>query len=507
MRATRITLKNWMGIESKAFDIGESGVLIKGKNRSGKTSIMQGFVAALTGAGIDPEHIRAGADRTEILIDFADPVAQVRRIGRRSGNNNLETDGIGLGKQQTRLDELIGPSINPISLLNAKPSERRKMILEAMPAAVTADDMARWTGAPWTGPVDGHGLEVIHKARDVTYAQRTDANKLAKSTKAAWEAASAEAKRLGKAAPVGITIPLPGEEQKPIAAAREALAALEQRKLQAAEQEHKALGTREKIAKLRKDAVDLETHGQVVPPLSEWTALCEKVDSATIEVSRLKRELVQAEEALEESRSAAIEYKRCQEAGNENTRQMSEMRRQAADLEASLASVAIAAPGEAELEAARAELNKAHAHAMLVCRGREAHDALAYAAKLGDEMADAQNAAAALDAIVETLTNVAPAELMARTEGIKGLTFTDDGGIALDGVALDLLSGQEAIDFCVRVAKRAHPKCKLLTADKLEQLDPESLEAFVKMATADGWQLIGTRVEAGEMVIELLEAA
>ena len=77
MRATRITLKNWMGIESKAFDIGESGVLIKGKNRSGKTSIMQGFVAALTGAGIDPEHIRAGADRTEILIDFADPVAQV----------------------------------------------------------------------------------------------------------------------------------------------------------------------------------------------------------------------------------------------------------------------------------------------------------------------------------------------------------------------------------------------------------------------------------------------
>ena len=97
--------------------------------------------------------------------------------------------------------------------------------------------------------------------------------------------------------------------------------------------------------------------------------------------------------------------------------------------------------------------------------------------------------------------------ITARSATIKGLTFTADGGIALDGVALDLLSGQEAIDFCIRVAKRAHPKCKLLTADKLEQLDPESLEAFVKMATADGWQLIGTRVEAGEMVIELLEAA
>jgi hypothetical protein len=122
-------------------------------------------------------------------------------------------------------------------------------------------------------------------------------------------------------------------------------------------------------------------------------------------------------------------------------------------------------------------------------------------------MTEAQKAADELDAIVTTLTTAAPAELAARTEMIKGLTFTDDGGLALDGVVLDLLSGQEAIDFCVQVAKRAHPKCKLLTADKLEQLDPESLEAFVKMATADGWQLIGTRVEAGEMVIELLEAA
>ena len=139
MRATRITLKNWMGIESKAFDIGEGGVLIKGKNRSGKTSIMQAFVSALTGAGIDPDHIRAGADKAEILIDFTDPVAQVRRVGRRSGNNGLETDGIGLGKQQTRLDELIGPSIRPLALLNAKPAERRKMILEAMPAEVTAE--------------------------------------------------------------------------------------------------------------------------------------------------------------------------------------------------------------------------------------------------------------------------------------------------------------------------------------------------------------------------------
>jgi DNA repair exonuclease SbcCD ATPase subunit len=79
-----------MGIESKAFEIGTGGALIKGKNRSGKTSIMQAFVSALTGVGIDSNHIRAGADRAEILIDFADPVAQARRIARRLIGTRVE---------------------------------------------------------------------------------------------------------------------------------------------------------------------------------------------------------------------------------------------------------------------------------------------------------------------------------------------------------------------------------------------------------------------------------
>ena len=507
MRATRITLKNWMGIESKAFDIGEGGVLIKGKNRSGKTSIMQAFVSALTGAGIDPDHIRAGADKAEILIDFTDPVAQVRRVGRRSGNNGLETDGIGLGKQQTRLDELIGPSIRPLALLNAKPAERRKMILEAMPAEVTAEDLLLWTGDKWEPDQSRHGLEVIADVRKHYYDLRTAANAAAKEAQRKHEEARARAKSLESPAHVGVLVPLPGEEDQPVRAAEEALGELNRRRSQAADQEEKSQGTRERIAALRKEAVDLESHGPVVPPLSEWTELCVTLDSATVEVSRLKAKLAQAEEVLERAHSAAIEYKRRQEAGNENTRRMAEKRQQANDLEATLASTAIMAPAESEIKQAALSRDQAEEHRLLVRSARAAHDAIVDAAELGDDATDAEAEADRLNAIVETLTTLAPAQLAARSDTIKGLTFTADGGIALDGVALDLLSGQEAIDFCIRVAKRAHPKCKLLTADKLEQLDPESLEAFVKMATADGWQLIGTRVEAGEMVIELLEAA
>jgi DNA repair exonuclease SbcCD ATPase subunit len=496
-----------MGIESKAFEIGTGGALIKGKNRSGKTSIMQAFVSALTGAGIDPDHIRAGADKAEILIDFTDPVAQVRRVGRRSGNNGLETDGIGLGKQQTRLDELIGPSIRPLALLNAKPAERRKMILEAMPAEVTAADLLLWTGDKWEPDQSRHGLEVIADVRKHYYDMRTSANAAAKEAQRKHEEARAKAKALESPAHGGVLVPLPGEEDQPVRAAEEALAELNRRRSQAAEQEEKSKGTRERIAEMRARADSIESNEPPAPSVSERLSIDSEITRLNEKIGDLKEQLHIAESLLASEKEKLSSHLHRQESANSNSRNIDQLRRQAAEVETSLASVAIAPPAESEFGRAALARDQAEEHRLLVRSARAAHDALVEAAALGDDATDAEAEADRLNAIVETLTARAPAELAARSDTIKGLTFTADGGIALDGVALDLLSGQEAIDFCIRVAKRAHPKCKLLTADKLEQLDPESLEAFVKMATADGWQLIGTRVEAGEMVIELLEAA
>lgn len=507
MRATRITLKNWMGIESKAFDIGEGGVLIKGKNRSGKTSIMQAFVSALTGAGIDPDHIRAGADKTEILIDFTDPVAQVRRIGRRSGNHGLETDGLGLGKQQARLNEILGPSISPMALLNAKPVDRRKIILEAMPATVTAEDLLRWTGDKWEPDPARHGLEVIADVRKHYYELRTKANADAKEAQRKHEEARAKANSLASPAHVGVLMPLPGEEEKPVEAAHAALTALNQRRLQAAEQEQKAAGTRAKIAEMCAQAIEEDGKRGTQLEKADLEALNANLNETDARVRELEAELQAWKVARQEASDALNAAVTRNREWNESEASSRTLRSRADELEASLTSSAIAAPSDPEMEAARAEVVRAEKEAELVRSARAAHDALAEAAALGDDATDAVAEADRLNAIVTRLTDAAPAEIAARSASIKGLTFTENGGIALDGVALDLLSGQEAIDFCVQVAKRAHPKCKLLTVDKLEQLDPESLEAFIRSATADGWQLVGTRVQAGELVIELLEAA
>jgi hypothetical protein len=76
--------------------------------------------------------------------------------------------------------------------------------------------------------------------------------------------------------------------------------------------------------------------------------------------------------------------------------------------------------------------------------------------------------------------------------------------VTLDGVALSDLSGAEQMRFSIDLSKRLNPVAGILIVDGLERLDDDALDAFVEMATADGHQLIGTRVSRGELVIEAL---
>jgi hypothetical protein len=71
---------------------------------------------------------------------------------------------------------------------------------------------------------------------------------------------------------------------------------------------------------------------------------------------------------------------------------------------------------------------------------------------------------------------------------------------------LDDLSGSEQLAFSVDLAKRLSPNGRLLCVDKLEAFDPDALAEFVALCTSGGWQLLGTRVERGELVIESIEA-
>ena len=65
---------------------------------------------------------------------------------------------------------------------------------------------------------------------------------------------------------------------------------------------------------------------------------------------------------------------------------------------------------------------------------------------------------------MRSLTEQAPAELLAQCDGIPGLSLDGDD-ILLDGVRLDSLCGAEQVRFCVEVARRANAKSKILVVD------------------------------------------
>jgi hypothetical protein len=58
--------------------------------------------------------------------------------------------------------------------------------------------------------------------------------------------------------------------------------------------------------------------------------------------------------------------------------------------------------------------------------------------------------------------------------------------------------------FAVEVARRSNPKSKILIVDGIERIADDRLEDFIREATSDGYQLIASRVDRGELVVEAI---
>jgi hypothetical protein len=502
MKITKVIVKNFCGLEHCEVDVPPDGIVAKGGNRKGKTSLLRAIHAGFTSQGVGPEAIRIGAERAEILIE-TDALLKVRKAITAKGDSLTVTNAQGdkWARPQSRLTEMLGTTLDPLAFFLAKGPDRRKQILAAMPAQVTAEDMALWTGGRWEGSVDGHGLEVIGRARAEFYFQRTGANRVAKASAEAAKAKQATADELAaKAPPVAVDVAV---AQAQLAAAMAAISLLEQRQAQAEAQEKRAAGTREKIALLRGEAEEIAMRGPVVPPLSERNAIDSQITAHRDRIATLKRELAAEGELLAAAQAKLDDFVAREEAGNRATAAAAQKLQQAADLEASLASVAIAAPTPEEIAAAADAGCKARdAWADAEAAAVAAHALAEFRAAHAQAEADAETAGE-LDAIVEALTTKAPAELAKRSETIPGLAITGDA-ITLDGRAIDNLSGAEQLRFAVDLAKRAS-KAKILVVDGLERLDATQMREFVAYACAGGWQLLATRVTDGDLTIEAIE--
>ena len=507
MKIKRIVVKNYRGIEELDLEVGASGAIAKGRNGSGKSSFLKAIKAALLGQDVTSDAIRHGADEAIVLVDTDD--VSVRKVLHREGKPDLtvERGEIAQKKPATLLTSLLGTSsLDPMDLLLLKGKERRAAVLGALDVKVNPAMLRKWWAkCPDTWDCTGHGLDVVAGLRESFYKKRTDINRSAKAAVAEANRLNQELEAAQAAAPK--EDPDLGPVEGALDEAKRARAALYARAQEAEKSRKRTAADRARVAQLLSQAGEVRANAHLVDS-SEVESAKREVRTLTTHVDRLKAELGEcvqrltvAQDALACVQSRVATYERAISTADA-------LAQQAKSLETTLDAAAVEPVTDEEADQA---LRAEESAKIALEAARKAHEAYQRAMLAEDAATKARDAATAamaeslrLDELVRALTEDAPSELMAAADGIPGLSLQGDE-VLLDGVSLDGLCGAEQIRFCVEVSRRANSRSKILVVDGLERLDPDAFEAFVREATRDGYQLLGTRVDRGELVIEALE--
>jgi DNA repair exonuclease SbcCD ATPase subunit len=124
-------------------------VQITGKNGAGKTSILDGIMAALGGASvIQAKPIRKGQDRAQVTLDLGDIIVE-RKFKDKDGKveSALEIrnkEGAKFGSPQKMLDELVGRlSFDPLEFMRQSPAEQFKTLREMLGLDFSQLDLKR----------------------------------------------------------------------------------------------------------------------------------------------------------------------------------------------------------------------------------------------------------------------------------------------------------------------------------------------------------------------------
>jgi hypothetical protein len=519
----RVKISNVLGIHAREYVFGPHGAIIEGSNGSGKTSALEAIRIALTGRGANPTAIRKGADEAEILVDLDD--VSVRRLITPTGQSVrvMRADGLVQKAPAAFLQELLGMApLDPLDLVFERdPKKRRATILGAMPVVATPELLKRWLppGETLTATeCAGHGLEVVDRLRQGFYDRRALANKAYKLAEAEEANACARADQLVAQAVAEPDIVQAYDElaegvdaEELLVARRKDAAAAQARAEAAASHQERTAKTRARVAQLRNEASSLrEAAATAAVPPEDIDAVLEQAGSVADAIASQEQRVRELEESLEISKgvlaerraeSAQLQHKLAglqerEAQALERFDRATELEGQALELEESIGMQAQPEEAAEAIRTAGAAVKQAEAMVALLNARLRAKNGQLDADEARKATAAAKLAAYQLDQAVKAFTNEAPAALLAAAGGIPGLGLDGDT-ITLDGVALDHLSGAEQVRFAVDITRRLNPKARLVIVDGLERLDKEQLPVFIAAATADGYQLIATRVDAG----------
>jgi hypothetical protein len=139
-----LRITDFLGIRDLELKAGKLNTA-RGGNGAGKTSLMEAINTGITGH-LPSEPVRIGSDKSSIYIKLEDVTIQRRITGRTSTLKVTGPDGE-VSRPQAFLDKLYAASqLNPISVVFAKPADRKKMLLSAMNLQIPDEMLTKWLG-------------------------------------------------------------------------------------------------------------------------------------------------------------------------------------------------------------------------------------------------------------------------------------------------------------------------------------------------------------------------
>jgi hypothetical protein len=509
---TRLKLEAYRGLDMVELDLTEHprGVVFAGTKGIGKTCHIRGIETVLWNAGVEKRMIKTGADKTRLSLDFVrngQAMSVVRTIPRSKSPEVqlLPPDGIPLPRAVEQMRAMFGQGIaksgrDPLRLYTAETEELRKLLLQAVPCTVTAEQLTRWCEEekPWN--VDGHGQEVLGRVKDSYFERRTKAGQECDQAEA--DAKKSEADAAGLRVP-GLPAMTEAAAQTHVSTAESRLAVLRERRRQSAELEASAETTRAKIASMRAEAEERMGQAELQPPAPEELAAAKDEEASAIAaVDAAKKALALAEKRWTDAMGARSTLEKKANKARLLQAELDSLVNQANDLEATLATRPDCDPQSLaeQIAAAEGDLETARDLVAKACQADRLRAAEAKAAEARATYEAKKTVWEKLERIVKRLNTEAPAELAKQGNPIPGLEITAKA-ILWNGHDLDLSSDGEKLEFAVDVVKRTATGAKIMVVDKMESLPPSLRPGFVRKALEGGWVLFATLVQDGPMEI------
>ncbi len=481
MKLVSVQIKNILGVSALEFNHEAGNVIeISGGNGKGKTSTLEAIKDAF-GASSYSTLIRNGEESGEVVLDFGDIIVNRKYKAEGAPKTTVKarlpgSDKYGaVGSPAKYIKSLTNASsLDPASLLSAKPKELIDIVLNSMPIYADANRIMDITGV--SHDVSGHALNVISEIGKSIFDERTGVNR--------------EGKQLqGTIASLRETLP---EELPSKSELEQQVTELQDSNLNIHEEFNAERANVDETAKQQKAEIDeevttlrieIETHDNDIN--NNNARVQSEIDELQLQIEKLKESRYTYEQEIKDKKVNV--YAKITSLDNKKFNIEDERERQQSDIDNKVVT---------KQQENNQQIN-------------QLQNSISQCAVIDNTLNNVKNYEAQLQQISGKSKSMGEQikmlneykEELCQALPIDGLEIKE-GNLLLDGVSFETLNTAARLTLVVKLAELNAGDCGVVILDNTEMMDSETYTSFLAEADKTDLTFIVARVTDGDLKIE-----